>query len=190
MNKRLPAAELEQRFGAVMEQYGKVLRDAIARLCPKNLGIQFDDIEQEACLRLWRAFQSERNIADVASYIYRIAVTTTIDAVRRVKTRREEQWPVLDDNYEAEATLAAFDKGNSPDLAAEQQELIQTIDRALAGLTENRRRVVGLYLQGFTCQEMADLLGWSEPKTRNLVYRGLRELRQQLRSEGVEYEIE
>jgi len=33
-------------------------------------------------------------------------------------------------------------------------------------------------------------LGWSEPKARNLLYRGLSDLRAQLRAEGIEYEID
>jgi hypothetical protein len=30
-------------------------------------------------------------------------------------------------------------------------------------------------------------MGWSEPKARNLVYRGLKDLRGELRSAGIEY---
>jgi hypothetical protein len=30
-------------------------------------------------------------------------------------------------------------------------------------------------------------MGWSEPKTRTLVYRGLKDLRDKLRSAGVDY---
>jgi len=47
-----------------------------------------------------------------------------------------------------------------------------------------------MYLQGMTSQDVADLMGWSEPKSRNLVYRGLKELRKSLREEGIDYEIE
>ncbi|MGH9199086.1 MAG: hypothetical protein ACRD1T_25575, partial [Acidimicrobiia bacterium] len=44
--------------------------------------------------------------------------------------------------------------------------------------------------QRFTNQEIADLLGWSEPKARNLLYRGLKELRSRLRLLGIEYELD
>jgi DNA-directed RNA polymerase specialized sigma24 family protein len=57
-------------------------------------------------------------------------------------------------------------------------------------LSDNRRRAVGLYLEGMASQEIATLLGWSEPKARNLLYRGLSDLRAQLRAEGIEYEID
>ena len=54
-------------------------------------------------------------------------------------------------------------------------------------------RVVALlraHPDGMTTQEIADILGWSEPKARNLVYRGLGELRKHLRDEGIEYEAQ
>src|SRR5262245_4250549 len=85
-----PVRSPDERWRALVEQYGRYLRRAIIRLCPKNLGLQFDDIEQEAQLRLWKALSDEREITDPASYLFRIAATTTIDAVRRVKSRREQ----------------------------------------------------------------------------------------------------
>jgi DNA-directed RNA polymerase specialized sigma24 family protein len=47
-----------------------------------------------------------------------------------------------------------------------------------------------LHLEGMTTQEIGNLLGWTEPKARNLVYRGLQDLREQLRAEGVDYEAD
>jgi DNA-directed RNA polymerase specialized sigma24 family protein len=41
-----------------------------------------------------------------------------------------------------------------------------------------------MYLAGFERDEIADLLGWSEAKTRNLLYRGLADLRESLQSWG------
>jgi DNA-directed RNA polymerase specialized sigma24 family protein len=65
--------------------------------------------------------------------------------------------------------------------------LRRQINLALAQLPENRRRAVGLHLQGLTTAEIGALLGWSEPKARNLVHRGLKDLRQSLRASGIEY---
>jgi tetratricopeptide (TPR) repeat protein len=42
-------------------------------------------------LRLWRAIEAEREINFHGSYIYRIAVSVTINAIRRAKARREER---------------------------------------------------------------------------------------------------
>ncbi len=189
MGQNLRSADAEARFNAIVEQYGKFLRDAIARHCPKDVGIQFDDVEQEARLRLWRALQREREIANLPSYIYKIAVTTTIDAIRQVKARREEQLRLAEQGDGGIESPAANPE-EAPDQVAERQQLLRRVEAGLASLPENRRRAVELYLQGLTSQEIAELAGWSEPKARNLLYRGLRQLGQRLRDKGIECEVD
>ena len=183
-------SDVEARFNAVIKEYGRFLRQTIIRFCPKDLGLQFNDIEQEARLRLWRALQSEREIQNLTSYLYRIAVTSTLDAIRRVKSKREDQLLLADEEEEEAGEPQRLVAGpeHAPDLQAERRLLMRKIETALATMPENRRRAVGLHLQGMTKQEIGDLLGWSESKARNLVYRGLHELREQLRAEGVDYE--
>jgi len=74
----------------------------------------------------------------------------------------------------------------SPEALAASNLLLGRIEKALGTLPENRRRAVALHLQGFTTHEVADLLGFREPKARNLVYRGLKSLQLALREEGFE----
>lgn len=192
MGEELLTAEAEAQFNAVVEKYGKFLRQAIVRFCPKSLGIQFDDIEQDARVRLWRALKSEKEIPNLASYTYRIAVSATIDAIRRVKARREEQLRGPDEKVEGdpETVPLVTRPEHSPQSTVEREEIIRKVEATLRSLPENRRRVVGLYLEGLTTSDIAELLGWSEPKSRNLVYRGLKELRRQLRAQGIECEID
>lgn len=175
--------DVERRLDWLIEQYGAFLRSTIARFCPRDLGLQLDEIEQEARIRLWRALQREREIDDPPSYLYRIAASATIDAVRRVRARREISVAPAEDEDTESTTLVA--PTPSPDRVAARAELRTKVETALAPLATNRRRAVGLYLQGFTSTEIADLLGWCEAKARNLLYRGLRDLRRGLRSLGV-----
>lgn len=192
MLERSPDTERDRQFNLVLEEYGRFLSNAIAQLCPKDLGIQFTDIEQDARLRLWRALESEREIRDLASYIYRIAATTTIDAVRRVKARREEQLRLVSDEDERETRISqlAADPDRSPDLMTERLQLIQKVQATLAQFPDDHRRALGMHLEGMTTHEIAGVLGCNEPKARNVVYRGLKDLRQKLRAEGVEYDFE
>lgn len=69
-----------------------------------------------------------------------------------------------------------------PDRVAARSEVLTKVKSALA---LNRRRAVGLHLQGFTSHEIGDLLGWTEAKARNLTHRGLRDLRTRLKGLGV-----
>jgi len=184
--------EIEAEFNAILEKYGGFLRQTIARVCPKDLGIQFDDIEQDARLRLWRAIEAEREINFHGSYIYKIVVSVTINAIRRAKARREEQLRLAEDCEDENAAevkpiIPASGAENSPEAQAEREELLRKVEEAMARLPESRRTAVGLHLQGMTTDEIADLMGWSEPKARNLVYRGLKDLRGKLRSAGIEY---
>ena len=192
MVKKSRTVEIEERFNAVVEEFGILLRRAIVRLCPHDKGLQFDDIEQEARMRLWRALQAEREVTNYASYLYRIAATATIDAMRRVQARHEEQLHILTEQTvdDGQSMIAPAPVRDSPEYLAESRETVRKVMSAVAKLPDEQRRAVGLYLQGMTSQDVADLMGWTEPKSRNLIYRGLKELRKSLREEGIDYEIE
>lgn len=187
MAQKSPTADVEARFTAILEAYGRFLRNVIVQHCPKDAGIQFDDIEQDARLRLWRAVQSEREIRQLASYISRVATTATIDAVRRVKARQEDQ---LSNADPTESELLVGVSHDRPDHVLERQRVAEQVEAALAALPANRQRAVRLYLQGLSSQEIASLVGWSEPKARNLLYRGLKVLRERLNAQGIECEVD
>jgi RNA polymerase sigma-70 factor (ECF subfamily) len=74
----------------------------------------------------------------------------------------------------------------SPHRLAESHQKGEALNRALMSLSENRRRAVTLQLHGFTTPETARLLGWSEAKVRNLAWRGIQDLKQLLRDQGVD----
>jgi RNA polymerase sigma factor (sigma-70 family) len=184
--------EVEERFNAVVEEFGVLLRRAIIRHCPRDKGLQFDDIEQDARMRLWRALQAERDVTNYASYIYRIAATATIDAMRRVQARHEEQLQMFTEQGidDVEVVIPPAPLKDSPERLAESREAIRKVSAGVARLPDEQRQAVGMYLEGMTSQDVANLMGWTEPKSRNLIYRGLKELRKSLRAEGIDYEIE
>jgi RNA polymerase sigma factor (sigma-70 family) len=185
-------SEDDARVGERIAAYGKYIRAAVARLCPRDLGIDVDDVEQEARLRIWKALTGERGVASLSSYIYRVAVTTTIDAIRSARARREEQLrvDVGAGGDEPGGLVLAQDPARSPEQEALLSELEEVVGDALAALAENRRRAVRLHIEGFTSREVADLLGWSEAKARNLIYRGLSDLRAELKARGIDYEAD
>ncbi|MCI0445209.1 RNA polymerase sigma factor [bacterium] len=186
---KLNVQPAEGRFDQLVKEFGLYLRNTIASICPKNLGIQIDDIEQEARIRLWKALEKDVEIRDHASYIYRIAFTTTIDAIRRVKSRKEEQLTTSEDSKEEpkEPGEVVVDLGPSPHQTIETKQILDQVERILATMDENRRSTIKLYLQGMTSFEIAAVLGWSEPKARNLLYRGLKDLRAGLKAAGIDY---
>jgi RNA polymerase sigma factor (sigma-70 family) len=182
------AVAAERRLRDLLDRYGALLRRAVARVCPK--GLSCDDIEQEARISLWKAIKSERDIAAPASYVYKVAVSATLREIRRARARGEE--PIGDADASAKGRAVPLplqtSTSESPHAVAERRELRRQIELGMAQLAENRRRAVRLHLQGLTTAEIGELLSWTEPKARNLVYRGLEDLRHALRASGVDRE--
>ena len=189
MSRDPPEPDADARFAALIAEYGRLLRLAIVRLCPRDMGLQFDDVEQEARIRLWKALQGERPIADLASYIYKVAATATIDAIRRVKARREQALPtaVAEAEEDGPRPEEPASEASGGERALERRLLLEKVGRVLGELELKRRQVLMLHLQGFTTEEMAVLLGTTEPAARNLLHRAKKDMRERLRAQGITY---
>ena len=169
----------DARLQELLSRHGDLLRRTIAKVCPQAMGLSVEEIEQDARVRLWSALKSERDIVHPVSYIYKVAVSAALRAIRRAKARREDQLQedAMPGRRRAGRTCSVRLRTRRPYAVAERREWVRKIDRAMTRLAENRRRAARLHLRGMTTQEIAGILGWSEPKARNLVHRGLQDLR-------------
>jgi RNA polymerase sigma-70 factor (ECF subfamily) len=162
----------------VVSRYASIIRDTAQR---HNLSeCDIDEVLQDVRIRLWRALSTSEKIAAApASYVYRTAVSAALDLIRRRRARREHQFERFGEELPASG-------GVQPDQALDESELINRLARALTDLSQSRRVVVRMHLLGYHRDEIAELLGWTEAKTRNLLYRGLSDLRARLEKD--EYE--
>jgi DNA-directed RNA polymerase specialized sigma24 family protein len=62
------------------------------------------------------------------------------------------------------------------------------VGRAVDALIDSRKNVVKLYLLNMSLEEIAQFYGWSRHKTRNLLYRGLSDLKKSLKKMDVAHE--
>lgn len=128
---------------------------------------------QETRLRLWKALGSSEKIEAVpASYVYQAAATAAVDLIRQ-RRRADRHLPV----HEMENQLV---DGDDPETRAERQALGDRIWSAVAELSADRRVAVRTYLNGYNHTEIAAMLGWTEARARNQIYRGLAQLRERL----------
>ncbi len=144
-------------------------------------GADVDELMQEVRVRLWRvhADDGEKIGAVSASYVHQTAVSAALDLMRRRRAHRADAHDARPEAFDHTATRG----GPEHDLA--EAELAATVARAIDTIPASRRPVVRMYLAGYPREEIATLLGWSEPKTRNLLYRGLDDLRARLTEWGV-----
>jgi RNA polymerase sigma-70 factor (ECF subfamily) len=165
--------------------YERLRRDlvrAVARLCPQWLIDQRDDVVQAAVMRVMmvssrRTAAGEGDTPLGASYLYKAAYSALVDEIRRVRRRRET-------DLEDEVAEPVAERVN-PEREAASSEIGAGIADCLTRLGEDRRLAVTLYLQGHSVPESARVLDWTAKRTENLVYRGLADLRECLKSKGM-----
>ncbi len=151
---------------------------AVARICPRWLAAQADDIVQAAMIRVTDILrESEGKAALNASYLWRAAYSATVDEIRRLRRRREVPLEELSPEMLPDVS--------DPERSCAGSEIAQGVRDCLLQMAEARRLAVVLHLQGHSVPESARLLGWDAKRVENLVYRGLADLRRCLVAKGL-----
>lgn len=157
---------------SAVNQWEGVIRRAAFR--SGGTSADLDEILQDIRIRLWRALEreGENRGGFPPSYVYMTAMSATVDLLRR---RRGTRKPVTTVPIESVAETLPAPAGEVRD-----DSLVARLAEALQGLLPERRVAVQLHLQGKDRDAIAGLTGWSEAKTRNLLYRGLADLKARL----------
>lgn len=117
-----------------------------------------EDNFQEVVYQLWRSFQSLQNIEKPASWIYAVAINTSISKVRK-DSRLEFRASVPDieiiDPYEQQ----------------EQNENYQRLLNALYKLNEIDKSVMLLYMEDYGYGEIAEIVGMTPSNIGVKIYR-------------------
>lgn len=148
-------------------------------------GSDVDELVQEVRIRLWRAHGEQaaagEHIENIpASYLHRTALSAAIDLLRRRRARRTDQTVSIEDEDQV-------DEQSGPDQDLAESELAKQVEQAIETIQLSRRPVVRMHLMGHSREEIARVMGWTPDKTRNLLYRGLAELRERLQAQGVKW---
>jgi len=168
-------------FESLIKNFTGLIYFHIKKFNVKNNALDYDDISQEVILKLWKVINNEKKIKHYSSYIKKVVNSTIIDYLR--KSRRQQQ--VISSKMQEKI----FEK-QVPFKEKDDQKnfLKKKIYSAVESLIESRKKVVKLYLLDLTIEEMSILFNWTEDKTRNLLYRGLSDLKNNLKGNGIEYE--
>jgi RNA polymerase sigma-70 factor (ECF subfamily) len=178
----LPAGDISRELEALLGRYSAMVR-SVARQRGLD-ACDIDEVLQDVRLRLWRSIEANQGVSKASTaYIYRTAVSAALDCIRR---RRRAQAGSLTITSSWSVIPPSND---SSDRRVERKELGTRIEEALSALDARRAAAVSLYLSGYALRESATLLGWTDAQTRNLLYRGLEDLRRVLRERGIGPEI-
>jgi len=136
-----------------------------------------DDLAQEVFMSAWKAIGSFRGRSSFSTWLYRIAVNTSLTFLKR-KGRERGQVP-FDERLPARGP--AGDRASGPEDNAAWGELAARAQRAVAGLPSRFRATFALVVdQGLSHAEAARVLGCAETTVSWRMHRARRLLRARL----------
>jgi RNA polymerase sigma-70 factor (ECF subfamily) len=154
------------------------VRAAVARHPSRDAALGADDLVQEVRIRVWNVYRSDRNSDLRASYYYKVVGSAIVDCLRAHRGTLSHARRADDDADGAVERIGATTDG--PDAAFADTERAERLRAAIERLPKSRRDAVRLFLQGFTVDEIAELLGCDRNRAHNLTYRGTRQLKKDL----------
>lgn len=126
------------------------------------------DLAQDAFIKAYRNRQSFRADSSFYTWVYRIAVNLSLNYVNR---NRERQADSLDDTDASNFSI-------EPDLTVEQQELRNTIDKAIKELPARQRTVFVLrHYEEKSHAEIAELLSITEGAVKANYHQAVQKLK-------------
>jgi len=171
----------EDELRSILDEFSGLIKVHIIKFNPQKFGLDPDDISQEIRIKIWRLLHNEKNIKNQASYIKKIVDSSVIDLLR--KWKRDEGIMLV----EKQKKISEIKKGYPAAISLEEN-LRDTVAEAVDSLIDSRRKVVRLHLMDMTIEEISGYFNWSANKTRNLLYRGLADLKKMLKNKDIDYE--
>jgi len=172
--------DIEEHLGQILKDYGQFMNCELRRYNLSRYGLDPEDILQDVRIRIWQVICEKKKIFTLSAYIKKIISSAVIDQLRK---RRREEGLV----HQAQQIHVSEQKSIYSWDTIQKRALEETVGRAVEKLISSRRQVVKLYLLGFTIPEIAGYLNWTHDKTRNLLYRGLADLKESLKETETEH---
>ena len=164
----------EVKFHELMNDFATFIQILIYPYQLHKYGLDPDDVIQDIRIKIWKLVCSDKKIMNYSSYIKKIVFSSVIDQLR--KYRRDKGVY----NHAIHTQIAELEHPYCKNYSYPTY-FEYAIGRAVNLLIDTRKQVVQLYLLNLSLKEIASYLKWSEDKTRNLLYRGLSDLKRALK---------
>jgi RNA polymerase sigma factor (sigma-70 family) len=170
--------DFDQDIEEVIGRFALLIKKVIRNNTYCGDGIDLEDIEQEIRLKIWKFLKKGKKVDNLASYIKKVAYSTTIDELRRMRKQRPSQEPdTLKRIFLGTDPPSRRDSVLSPEACLERDEARQSIGALVDTLSEDRKKVLTLFLAGMSIEEISISLSWDKSRIRHLYYRGIDDLK-------------
>lgn len=141
-----------------------------------------EDLAQEVFLEVYRSVGGFREQSKLSTWLYRIAVTKSLDLIRKRKRKKRSGYMVSLHTETGEAPVQVpGPEGDNPQQQLEQSEMGLVLEKALNKLSENQRIAFTLHkLDGMSYKQIAEIMGSSVSAVESLIHRARKNLRKNL----------
>ena len=140
-----------------------------------------EDMAQEVFLEVYASIDTFREEAKLSTWMYRIAVTKSLDFLRKQKRQKRfgRVRQLLGPQEEVKHAPASLQQ--TPHQELEQQERAQILRQAIDGLPENQQIAFTLSkYDGLSYTDIADVMGTSISSVESLIHRAKKNLQKKL----------
>lgn len=137
---------MEKEFLILVHDYQKIIYK-VSKVYRDNKEDQ-EDLFQEIVYQLWKSYPSFKGESKVSSWIYRIALNTSMAIYRKGRPAIEY--------------LEKFPEQMHPSTEKNLSENAERLFGAIRTLNDSEKALIALYLDDFSYQEIANIVGISE----------------------------
>lgn len=164
--------------GKALEALLKYYEKRIYNICLRMTGNEQDALDgaQESLIKIYKSVSYFRGESSFSSYVYRITVNTCIDYIRKRRGNVSIEAAMEEGIYFEDKS-----HGINPENTYINTDLKNKIQKALLKLDEDHRKLIVLKdIQGFSYEEMAEILRLPMGTLKSRLFRGREKLKKEL----------
>lgn len=156
-------------FNQLVQKYRKPLFSTIYNMTGNREDAS--DIAQEVFIKAFQSIRRFRGQASFYTWLYRIAVNSSITFIKRAKKQRFINYETIDETLVSTEILEYFTAKTKTEKGALLKELQEKLNEALQKLSPKHRIVVILHeVEGMNHKEIADITKTSEGTVRSRLH--------------------
>lgn len=184
MHEKIDIAALKAGDETEFRNIVELLQDRVYRICYGFIRSpqEAEDVAQEVFIEVFNSIGDFREAAQISTWVHRIAVTKSIEAIRRRRRKKRLAFLVSDQREEKEQEkIADQSDGSNPAAMLENAEREQVLTRALDSLPDLQRIAFTLHkVEGLSHEEITKIMGNSLASVESLIHRAKASLQKRL----------